>query len=87
MPAFVYCSGDGTLTFMPDRFADMMERSSLRAAQSYAVQAEMLVDQAQRVSPEVKSIPSVHIAQGLVSSSHILGDPAITRHVFQFFVR
>lgn len=44
--------------------ADMMERSALHRAEMNVVQAQMLVMQAQHVSPEVRNLPPVNIAQG-----------------------
>jgi hypothetical protein len=44
--------------------ADMMERSALHKAEMNVVQAQMLVMQAQHVSPEVRDLPPVNIAQG-----------------------
>ncbi|KAI1119671.1 hypothetical protein F5Y14DRAFT_396125 [Nemania sp. NC0429] len=44
--------------------ADMMERSALHHAEMNVTQAQMMVAQAQRVSPEVQGMPATHIAQG-----------------------
>lgn len=44
--------------------ADLMERSALHKAEMNVVQAQMMVAQAQRISPEVQDLPAVHIAQG-----------------------
>ncbi|KAF9054108.1 hypothetical protein BJ165DRAFT_684302 [Panaeolus papilionaceus] len=44
--------------------ADMMERNALRSAQMHASQVEGLVDQAMRLSPNVKPVGRVNIAQG-----------------------
>jgi hypothetical protein len=49
-------------------FTDMMERNALSQAESRVTYARMLVDQAQRFSPAVKSLPTVHIAQGSLMS-------------------
>ncbi|KDR78264.1 hypothetical protein GALMADRAFT_119275 [Galerina marginata CBS 339.88] len=48
--------------------ADMMERSALRQAQTNASQAEMLVNQAMRVSSAVQPVGRVNIAQGSIVS-------------------
>ncbi|GLB44533.1 hypothetical protein LshimejAT787_1701600 [Lyophyllum shimeji] len=50
------------------RFADMLERSALGAAQTLASQTEMLCRQAQGASPFVKPIGRVAIAQGSLIS-------------------
>ena len=66
----------------------MMERNALRTSQTYAAQAEMFVDQARRISPEIRPIPKVYIAQGLVSGSHIFDDQWIVNAAYtQLFVR
>lgn len=44
--------------------ADLMERSALHKAEMNVVQAQMMVAQAQRISPEVQDLPAVHIDQG-----------------------
>lgn len=46
------------------RFTDMMERNMLARAEVRVTNARMLVGQAQRFSPAVKSLPRVEIAQG-----------------------
>ncbi|PPR05094.1 hypothetical protein CVT24_010081 [Panaeolus cyanescens] len=48
--------------------ADMMERNALRNAQMQASQVEVLVDQAMRLSPNVKPVGRVNIAQGSIVS-------------------
>ncbi|KAF8999853.1 hypothetical protein BDQ17DRAFT_1410589 [Cyathus striatus] len=48
--------------------SDMMERNALRSAQALAYQAENLVDQARRISPQVEPVARVNIAQGSVIS-------------------
>lgn len=50
-------------------FSDMMERNALNKAENLVRQAKMLVAQAQRVSPMVRPLPAVNIAQG-----NLLGD-------------
>lgn len=44
--------------------ADAMERIALQKAETNVVQAQMMVAQAQRISPEVQDLPAVQIAQG-----------------------
>jgi hypothetical protein len=71
-----------------DRFTDMMERNALRTAQTYAARAEMFIDQARRISSEIRAIPKVYIAQGLVSVSYIFDEQWIINAAYtQFFVR
>jgi hypothetical protein len=48
--------------------ADMMERSALHDAELEVMQAQMLIMQAQRFSPEVMPLPSVKIARGSLMS-------------------
>ncbi|KAL1746586.1 hypothetical protein HDZ31DRAFT_33791 [Schizophyllum fasciatum] len=43
---------------------DMMERNALMNAQNKASTAQMLIQQAQQLSPKVKSIGTINIAQG-----------------------
>lgn len=50
-------------------FSDMIERNALNQAENLVRQAKMLVAQAQRVSPMVRPLPPVNIAQG-----NLLGD-------------
>lgn len=50
-------------------FSDMMERNALNKAENLVRQAKMMVTQAQRVSPMVRPLPQVKIAQG-----NLLGD-------------
>lgn len=50
-------------------FSDMMERNALNQAENLVRQATALVTQAQRVSPMVRPLPPVRIAQG-----SLLGD-------------
>jgi hypothetical protein len=50
-------------------FADYSERSSLSRAQVAANQVEMLIEQAKRIQPEVKSIGPIRIA-----SENLVGD-------------
>lgn len=47
--------------------ADMMERNALTTAQANASQAEMLVGQAIRASPQVQPVGRVNIARGSVA--------------------
>ncbi|KAI3331939.1 hypothetical protein HD806DRAFT_478836 [Xylariaceae sp. AK1471] len=49
--------------------ADMMERTALHSSEMDLVQAQMLIMQAQRFSPEVQSLPPVNIASG-----HLMSD-------------
>ncbi|KAI0109686.1 hypothetical protein GGR51DRAFT_558378 [Nemania sp. FL0031] len=44
--------------------ADMMERNALQKAEMNVTQAQMMVVQAQHISPEVRDLPPVKIAQG-----------------------
>ncbi|TRM63249.1 hypothetical protein BD626DRAFT_402883 [Schizophyllum amplum] len=44
--------------------ADMMERNALSNAQNRASTAQMLITQARQLSPQVKSIGNINIAQG-----------------------
>ncbi|KAJ8127011.1 hypothetical protein O1611_g6627 [Lasiodiplodia mahajangana] len=44
--------------------ADMMERNALQKAEMNVAQAQMMVVQAQHISPEVRDLPPVNIAQG-----------------------
>ncbi|KAI1180627.1 hypothetical protein F4777DRAFT_573858 [Nemania sp. FL0916] len=48
--------------------ADMMERNALHKSEMSITQAQMLVMQAQHISPEVKSLPPVKIAEGSLIS-------------------
>jgi hypothetical protein len=48
--------------------ADLMERDALHKAETEVIQAQMLVMQAQRFSPVVKSLPPVRIASGSIMS-------------------
>jgi len=48
--------------------ADLMERDALHKAETEVIQAQMLVMQAQRFSPVVKSLPPVKIASGSIMS-------------------
>ena len=48
--------------------SDMMERNALSRAEVALMEAKMAVDQAQRMSPEVRQLPQVQIAQGNLMS-------------------
>ncbi|KAI0145582.1 hypothetical protein GGR57DRAFT_506777 [Xylariaceae sp. FL1272] len=47
---------------------DMMERSSLHSAETEVMQAQMLIMQAQRLSPDVKNLPTAKISHGSLMS-------------------
>lgn len=76
--------------------ADMMERNALRSAQMHASQVEGLVDQAMRLSPNVKPVGRVNIAQGSVITCFRVGDVShvtilsfqvhCQRHVFRQYI-
>lgn len=62
-------------------FADFAERSALQKAEAGVSKVQMLVSQAQRISPQVQSIGAVNIAQGNIMSD-VLFDNIFTDMAF-----